>query len=78
MVVEFGAWDGIYISNTYQLWAHENFNALLIESDFKRYKQLYKFSKKFIILNNYSYQILDLFLLNFLKKNPYIKEQYLN
>lgn len=47
MVVEFGAWDGIYISNTYQLWAHENFNALLIESDFKRYKQLYKFSKKF-------------------------------
>jgi hypothetical protein len=47
MVVEFGAWDGIYISNTYQLWRYENFNALLIESDIDRYNQLYKLSKKF-------------------------------
>ena len=47
MVVEFGAWDGIYISNTYQLWRYENFNALLIESDLSRYNELYKLSKKF-------------------------------
>jgi hypothetical protein len=47
MVVEFGAWDGIYLSNTYQLWRYENFNALLIESDLSRYNELYKLSKKF-------------------------------
>ena len=34
MLLEFGAWDGIYISNTYQLWRYENFNALLIEPPF--------------------------------------------
>ena len=30
-VVEFGAWDGIYLSNVCNLWKNKNFNALLIE-----------------------------------------------
>lgn len=33
IVVEFGAWDGIYLSNVYNLWRYKNFNAILIESD---------------------------------------------
>lgn len=33
VVVEFGAWDGIYLSNVYNLWKNKNFNAILIESD---------------------------------------------
>ena len=32
-VVEFGAWDGVFLSNVYKLWKHENFNAILIEGD---------------------------------------------
>ena len=32
-VIEFGAWDGLYISNVYKLWKHGNFNAILIEGD---------------------------------------------
>lgn len=32
-VVEFGAWDGVFLSNVYKLWKHGNFNAILIEGD---------------------------------------------
>jgi hypothetical protein len=32
-VIEFGAWDGIYISNVYNLWKYGNFNGILIEGD---------------------------------------------
>ena len=32
-VIEFGAWDGKYISNVYKLWKHGDFNAILIEGD---------------------------------------------
>lgn len=35
-VIEFGAWDGIYISNIYMLWKYGNFNGILIEGDKKR------------------------------------------
>ncbi len=35
-LVEFGAWDGIYLSNIYNLHRGGNFNAILIESDIKR------------------------------------------
>ena len=30
IVIEFGAWDGIYISNIYNLWKYGNFNGILI------------------------------------------------
>lgn len=38
--VEFGAWDGKYLSNTYRLIQHENYSAVLIEGDSIRHKEL--------------------------------------
>lgn len=40
--VEFGAYDGKTNSNTYHLWAQENFKAVLIESDPDLFAQLQK------------------------------------
>ena len=40
--VEFGAWDGIHLSNTYNLIKNFNYNAVLIEGDPKKYKLLCK------------------------------------
>jgi len=37
---EFGAWDGIFASNCYNLWHNENWKALLIEGDSEKYKDL--------------------------------------
>jgi len=38
---EFGAWDGIYLSNTARLILEENFRAVLIEGDPSRLKDLH-------------------------------------
>ncbi len=38
--VEFGAWDGIYLSNTYNLIKNKNYNAVLIEGDNNKYNEL--------------------------------------
>jgi len=38
--VEFGAWDGKHLSNTWNLWFNKGWNAVLIEGDQKRVKQL--------------------------------------
>lgn len=46
-VVEFGAWDGIYISNIYKLWRYQNYNALLIEGDKTKANELKKISEKY-------------------------------
>lgn len=40
VVVEFGACDGVYISNVLNLWKNKNFNAILIESDSEKYNDL--------------------------------------
>lgn len=40
--VEFGAWDGIHLSNTYNLIKNHGFRGVLIEGEEKRYKQLCK------------------------------------
>jgi len=32
-LIEFGAWDGVYLSNIYNLYRNGSFNAILIESD---------------------------------------------
>lgn len=40
-VCEFGAWDGINFSNTYNL-VKQNFNAVYIEGDINKYKDLLK------------------------------------
>lgn len=34
--VEFGAWDGKFLSNTFSLWHDENWKGILIEADNKR------------------------------------------
>lgn len=39
VVVEFGAWDGVSVSNTLNLWMNRNFNAILIEPE-PRYNEL--------------------------------------
>lgn len=38
--VEFGAWDGEYLSNTANLWKNHNWKAILVESDTERIKQV--------------------------------------
>ena len=38
--VEFGAWDGKYLSNTYHLIANKGFHAVLIEADPSKFKIL--------------------------------------
>lgn len=40
IVVEFGAWDGVYLSNVFNLWKNKKFNAILIESDIEKYNDL--------------------------------------
>ena len=44
---EFGAWDGIKGSNTFNLVKNYNFNAVYIESDKERFLDLLKTKKKF-------------------------------
>lgn len=39
--VEFGAWNGIFCSNIYNIWKNnKNFKAILIEKDLQKYKEL--------------------------------------
>lgn len=38
--VEFGAWDGRHLSNTWNLWHNRGWKALLIEGDPERFEQL--------------------------------------
>jgi len=38
--IEFGAWDGKHLSNTYHLWHNQGWRALLIEGDAERCEQL--------------------------------------
>lgn len=45
--VEFGAWDGIYISNTFALVERKNWNAIYIEGSKERYKDLLVTAKKY-------------------------------
>lgn len=45
--VEFGAWDGIYLSNTFNLVEKHDFKAVYIEGDQERYKDLVNTSSKY-------------------------------
>lgn len=38
--VEFGAWDGVKLSNTWNLWSNKGWSAVLIEGDPKRFEEL--------------------------------------
>jgi hypothetical protein len=37
---EFGAWDGKFLSNTYNLITNHNYEAILIEADIKKFREL--------------------------------------
>ena len=53
---EFGAWDGIHGSNTFNLVKNHNYNAVYIEGDKKKFKDLLNTSKKYkkiIPFNNF-------------------------
>lgn len=39
--VEFGAWDGIWLSNTANLWKNKGWKAVLIESNLEKYKEIF-------------------------------------
>ncbi len=45
--VEFGAWDGIQFSNTWNLWYNKDWQALLIEGDSKKCETLIENTKAF-------------------------------
>jgi hypothetical protein len=50
---EFGAWNGIYASNTYNLIKKQNYEAILIEDDKKKFRELnYNIPDKKIIKIN--------------------------
>jgi|APSaa5957512535_1039671.scaffolds.fasta_scaffold06726_2 hypothetical protein len=44
--VEFGAWDGEFLSNTYSLLKNDNWSGCYIEGDSKKYEQLNKKYRK--------------------------------
>ena len=46
-VCEFGAWDGKHLSNTFNLIENKNFNAVFIEGDKEKYKDLLNTVKEF-------------------------------
>lgn len=45
--VEFGAWDGIYLSNTYNLIKNKSYKSVLIEADKKKFQVLKKNMKNY-------------------------------
>jgi hypothetical protein len=45
--VEFGSWDGTHLSNTWNLWNRQDWIALLIEGDAKKYKALLNTTRGF-------------------------------
>ncbi len=45
--VEFGAWDGFYLSNTANLWARQGWKGVLIEMDPGRFKELVENTKQY-------------------------------
>ena len=55
--VEFGAWDGVYLSNTYNLLKNKNWQGFFIEGDREKYKELEKLkmnhSDKLFIANEF-------------------------
>ncbi len=71
--VEFGAWDGMYLSNTFNL-INKGWKGIYIEGDEKKYQDLLKTSKiypnitpvnKFVSINPKSKNSLDLILKNY-------------
>jgi len=70
--VEFGAWDGIYLSNTFNLLKNKNWEGFYIESDVEKFDKLKTlknyFDNKLIIANEKVLQSGESSLDNILKK----------
>lgn len=47
LCLEFGAWDGKHLSNTWRLWAQAGWKALLIEADPRRFEALRRLTSGF-------------------------------
>ena len=47
MCVEFGAWDGVLVANTANLWTRQGWEALLIEPDMEKFKTLQKITRDY-------------------------------
>ena len=47
ILVEFGAWDGIYLSNIFNLWKDGKYQAILIESSREKCDELFSIKQKF-------------------------------
>ncbi len=77
---EFGAWNGIHGSNTFNLVKNFNFNAVYIEGDKKRFKDLIitksKFSKIFPFNKYVSYKKNSLNSLDNILKKTKIKKNF--
>lgn len=75
--VEFGAWDGIYLSNVRSLIKQQNYSAILIEGSKKKHEELtknYSEYKNIITLNEFvGYSKIDN-LDNILKDTPIPKD----
>lgn len=52
--VEFGAWDGKYLSNTWDLWHNQSWSAILIEGDAGREKALAQSIQNFPKVTSYN------------------------
>lgn len=75
--VEFGSWDGINLSNTWNLWHEQGWEALLIEGDKKKHKVLtntVKAFEKVLPVNAYVTAAGDNSLDNILIKYKFPKE----
>jgi hypothetical protein len=54
LCVEFGAWDGQYLSNTWDLWNNKSWSAILIEGEVERAKALEKSVQDFAKVTTYN------------------------
>jgi len=71
--VEFGAWDGKYLSNTFRLVEQENYSVVLVEGDRKKYRSLcsdYPFKDRAIFENRFVGWSKDGGLDQILEKHP--------
>jgi hypothetical protein len=51
--VEFGAWDGVHLSNTWNLWNRQGWAALLIEGDKEKFETLVNTCRSFKNVNTF-------------------------
>ena len=76
---EFGAWDGVHGSNTFNLVKNFNYNAVYIEGDKNKFKDLLKTKEKYpriLAFNNYVSHKRKSFLLDTILKKTKINKDF--